>query len=40
MTFLRRLIRRWRARRTYRTLCEAIEYSAARRAAFERWRAQ
>lgn len=32
-----RLIRRWRAWRHYRQLCEAIEYSKARREAMERW---
>lgn len=34
---LARLIRWWRARRTYAQLCEAMEYSKARREATERW---
>lgn len=35
---MKRLLRRWRVRRAYRQLCEAMAYSKARRAAFDRWR--
>jgi hypothetical protein len=34
---IQRLIRWWRARRAYKELCEAMEYSRLRREAMERW---
>lgn len=33
-----RLFRRWRIRRTYKQLCEAMNYSKARQDGFARWR--